>query len=159
MLQAPWLREYPWLDRPVKMDELEVAVKAAIQSRGRKKILIVDDDPAYAKMAREWLRDKYQVYDVAGGMNAIAFLLSNPVDVILLDYEMPVVDGPQVLQMLRQEVATRDIPVVFLTGVDTREGVERVMALKPEGYILKSATKDKLLDYLRKRFEESECGD
>ena len=67
---------------------------------------------------------------------------------ILLDYEMPVVDGPQVLQMLRQEPATQKIPVVFLTGVGTREGVERVMALKPDGYILKSTTKDKLLEYL-----------
>ena len=62
---------------------------------------------------------------------------------------MPLVDGPQVFQMLRQEPVTQHIPVVFLTGVDTREGVERVMALKPDGYILKSTTKEKLLDYLR----------
>ena len=64
---------------------------------------------------------------------------------------MPLVDGPQVFQMLRQEQATQHIPVVFLTGVGTREGVERVMALKPDGYILKSATKEKLLNYLREK--------
>ena len=67
----------------------------------------------------------------------------------MLDYEMPVVDGPQVFQMLRQEQSTKHIPVVFLTGVGTREGVERVMALKPDGYILKSTTRDSLLDSIR----------
>ena len=72
-------------------------------------------------------------------------------DLILLDYEMPVVDGPQVFQMLRQEPATRNIPVIFLTGVGTREGVERVMALKPDGYVLKSTTKSKLLESLREK--------
>ena len=62
---------------------------------------------------------------------------------------MPVVDGPQVLQMLRQEKSTRGIPVVFLTGVGTKEEVERVLQLKPNGYVLKSTTREKLLNYLQ----------
>lgn len=151
MEQCPHLLAYAWVNRPVKMNELEVIAEKAIKDSGKKKILIVDDDPAYAKMAQEWLKNDYQAYSVTGGMNAISFLLKSPVDLILLDYEMPVVDGPQVFQMLRQEPVTRHIPVVFLTGVGTREGVERVMALKPDGYILKSATKEKLLNYLREK--------
>ena len=151
MEQCPHLLAYAWVNRPVRMDELEVIAEKAIKDSGKKKILIVDDDPAYAKMAQEWLKNDYQAYSVTGGMNAISFLLKSPVDLILLDYEMPVVDGPQVFQMLRQEPVTRHIPVVFLTGVGTREGVERVMALKPDGYILKSATKEKLLNYLREK--------
>ncbi len=138
-----------WLDRPVKMDELEKTVLNCIYTGGKKKILIVDDNPTFAKMATEWMKDAYQVYSVNSGMDAITFLLKTPVDLILLDYEMPVVDGPQVFQMLRQEPLTRRIPVVFLTGVGTREGVERVMALKPDGYILKSTTKESLLETLR----------
>ena len=137
------------------MDELQLAVEAAIESGSKKKILIVDDDPSYAKMVRKWIRDEYQPFSVTGGMNAISFLLKTPVDLILLDYEMLVVDGPQVFQMLRQEPATRDIPVVFLTGVGTREGVERVMALKPDGYILKSTTKEKLLGYLGEKLRRN----
>ena len=81
-------------------------------------------------------------------MQAIKFLLKRPVDLILLDYEMPIVDGPQVLQMLRQEPATEHIPVIFLTGVGTKEAVQRVMSLKPDGYILKSTSRDNLLKYL-----------
>lgn len=138
-----------WLDRPVKMDELELAVEKAVEITAKKKILIVDDDPSYARMVREWIKDDYQAYSVTGGMNAISFALKTPVDLILLDYEMPVVDGPQVFQMLRQDPDTKDIPVIFLTGVDTREGVQRVMDLKPNGYILKTTTKEKLLESLQ----------
>ena len=124
---------------------------SAIHGKGKKKILVVDDDPSFARMIKEWMKDDYQIYSVTSGMKAITFLLQTPVDLILLDYEMPVVDGPQVFQMLRQEPATRNIPVIFLTGVGTREGVERVMALKPDGYVLKSTTKSKLLESLREK--------
>lgn len=143
------LEHFAWLDRPVKMDELEKIVLNTIYTGGKKKILIVDDNPSFSKMVTEWIKEDYQVYSVTTGMDAITFLLKTPVDLILLDYEMPVVDGPQVFQMLRQEQSTKHIPVVFLTGVGTREGVERVMALKPDGYILKSTTRDSLLDSIR----------
>ena len=145
------LLAYSWVNRPVKMDELEVIVAKASKNSDKKKILIVDDDPAYAKMVQEWIKDEYQPYIVTAGMSAISFLLKTPVNLILLDYEMPVVDGPQVFQMLKQEPAAQNIPVVFLTGVGTRDGVEHIIALNPEGYILKSTTKEKLLNYLREK--------
>ncbi len=146
---------YPWVNRPIDMEMLPDTVEKAFanphQAAEKKKILLVDDDPSYATMVREWIKDDYQVYVVTAGMQAITFLLKKKVDLILLDYEMPVVDGPQVLQMLRQEEDTKDIPVVFLTGVGTREGVQRVMELKPEGYVLKSTTKDNLLSFLKEK--------
>ena len=84
-------------------------------------------------------------------MQAITFLLKTKVDLILLDYEMPVVDGPQVLEMLRSEEATAHIPVIFLTGIGTKEAVSRVMALKPDGYILKTTPRKDLLGFLHKK--------
>lgn len=143
------LENFVWLDRPVKMDELELAVEKALEVTAKKKILIVDDDPSYAKMVREWIKADYQAVSVTGGMNAISLALKTPVDLILLDYEMPVVDGPQVFQMLKQDPDTENIPVIFLTGVGSREGVERVMALRPDGYILKTTTKEKLLESIK----------
>lgn len=144
-----------WLDRPLKMEELELAVTEGIipgsRDKRKKHILIVDDDPSYAKIVREWLKDIYQVNIVTAGIQAITFLAKNRVDLILLDYEMPVVDGPQVFQMLRQEPSTQGIPVVFLTGVGAKEQVERVLQLKPKGYVLKSTTKEKLLSYLQSK--------
>ena len=150
---------FSWVSRPVETQELLDAVDSAmhfgIQSDVKKRILIVDDDPEYAKVVKSWVKDHYKVDIVTAGMQAISFLLRLPenekVSLILLDYEMPVVNGPQVLQMLRQDPATAGIPVIFLTGVDTRDAVARVMGLKPDGYILKSATREDLLNYLHKK--------
>ena len=133
---------------PIDTERLGDMVEAAVQATGEsatKRILIVDDDPAYAKMVRGWIADDYMVNIVTNGMNAITFLTKNNVDLILLDYEMPVVDGPQVFEMIKSEEELAGIPVVFLTGNGTREGVERVMALKPAGYVLKGTTKQDLL--------------
>ncbi len=62
----------------------------------------------------------------------------NRPDLIVLDYEMPVCDGRQALEMIRSEKETADIPVIFLTGRGDRESVRNVMALKPQGYLLKT---------------------
>ena len=153
------LKDYPWIDHPLDMKVLEQTVWKEMQEVERiekkPRILIIDDDPSYARMVREWIKAFYRVDVVTAGMQAITFLVKVPeeekVDLILLDYEMPIVDGPQVLQMLRQEPATEHIPVIFLTGVGTREAVKKVMELKPAGYILKSTTRDDLLTFLHKK--------
>ncbi len=157
VMALPKIKNFPWMDRPIEIDHLakvlEKTGKVQNDADRKKRILIVDDDPSYAKMVREWIKEIYKVDIVTAGMQAISFLLKVPetdcIDLILLDYEMPVVDGPQVFQMLRQEPATAKIPVVFLTGLSTKEAVARVMALKPDGYILKSTTKDALHEYLK----------
>ena len=156
---VPEIRPFDWVDRPVEMESFCALVDRICDGGGnaltRKRILIIDDDPSYASMVREGIKDMYKVDIVTAGMQAITFLLklkeNEKVDMILLDYEMPVVDGPQVLQMLRQEPATENIPVIFLTGVGTKEAVGRVMSLKPDGYILKTTTRDELVKFLNQK--------
>lgn len=154
--KIPAIVNRPWINRPVEPDQLIATIEKVLAAKeitpGEKSILIVDDDPIYAKMIREWLGDTYKISIVTAGMQALKFLLKNKVDLILLDYEMPIVDGPQVLEMLRSDPDLADIPVVFLTGIGTRESIERVMSLKPSGYILKTTTRDKLIHYLNDLF-------
>ena len=104
----------------------------------KKKILIVDDDPAMTRMIKNLLSEKYNVFMAGSGMNAITFLARNMVDLILLDYEMPVISGAKVLEMIRSEAATSMIPVMFLTGKSDKQTVMEVLALKPVKYLLKS---------------------
>ena len=146
-------KSYSEMDSKVNetLDVRDVHLSVKNGGGDKKRILIVDDDPSYAGMVKNWIKDRYKTDVVTAGMQAISFLLKKPVDLILLDYEMPVVDGPQVLQMLRQEPVTKDIPVVFLTGVSSREGVSRVMELKPAGYILKSTTRENLMNFLQEK--------
>ena len=66
---------------------------------------------------------------------------------------MPVIDGKQVLEMLRSEPEFADVPVFFLTGRDDRESVMEVMSLRPEGYLLKSMSPDRILNEIDQFFE------
>lgn len=118
----------------------------------RKSILVVDDDPQYLTMVREWLKGTYKVSMANSGLQAIKWLGRNKVDLILLDHEMPVTSGPQVLEMLRSDSDTSSIPVMFLTGKRDKESVMSVVALKPEGYFLKGIQKEELLEKLQEFF-------
>ena len=111
-----------------------------------KHILIVDDDETFLKTVKTWLSRQYRVTIVTSGAQALMYVEDNAPDLILLDYEMPVTSGPQVLEMLRSEPMTAKIPVLFLTGKGDRDSVVQVLALKPEGYILKSSGRDKLVE-------------
>ena len=103
-------------------------------------------------LVREWLKGTYKVAMANSGMQAIKWLGKNKADLILLDHEMPVTSGPQVLEMLRSDSETRDIPVMFLTGKSDKESVMAVVELRPEGYFLKSIQKDELLEKLQEFF-------
>lgn len=65
---------------------------------------------------------------------------------ILLDYMMPGMDGPQVLRMIRNDPRYADLPVIFLTGMADREAVLKLfMDLKPQGYVLKPSKKSEIV--------------
>ncbi len=112
---------------------------------GRKRILVVDDDGMMLRTMKNWLSKNYDVYMANSGMNAISLLAKNHVDLILLDYEMPVVSGLQVFEMLKSEENTANIPVIFLTAKDDKETVMKVLAAKPEKYLLKTMPPESLI--------------
>ena len=118
----------------------------------KKTIMIVDDDPNYLGLVREWLRSKFNVIMANSGMQAIKMLGKNKVDLILLDHEMPVTSGPQVLEMIRNDEETKNTPVMFLTGKSDKESVMQVMSLKPEGYFLKTIQRAELIAKLEEYF-------
>lgn len=142
--------------RPLDYDAFinAVSIYFNLEAEGemKKSILIVDDDPNYMGLVREWLKDTYKVSMANSGMRAIKWLSVNKADLILLDYEMPVTSGPQVLEMLRSDQETKGIPVIFLTGKDDKESVMAVLSLKPEGYVLKTSGKDEIVNTIRKFF-------
>ena len=113
-----------------------------------KSILIVDDDPVYAKMIREWTKDTYQAFVVISGEQTLKFLTKRGVDMILLDYEMPQMSGTETLGHLREDDSTKDIPVTILSGTNDTATIEKIKALGTEGFLQKTIKKDELLDYL-----------
>ena len=77
------------------------------------------------------------------------FLEAKEVSLILLDDEMPEMDGPAVLEELRADPYLTTIPVVFLTGINDVEKIKSALALKPQGYLLKPVEKESLLAKIR----------
>ena len=147
---------YHSFTRPVDNEEYAKTISEYFEKMDsgefKKSILIVDDDPQYLSLVRQWLKDDYKVSMANSGLQAIKFLGKNKVDLILLDHEMPVTSGPQVLEMLRNDEETKKIPVMFLTGKSDKESVMAVVALKPEGYFLKNIQKEELLEKLQEFF-------
>ena len=124
------------------------------QSQLKKKILVVDDSGAMLRNVKEWLEDKYQVILANSGTTAIKYLAMKHPDLVLLDYEMPVCDGKQVLEMIRSDSEFSSVPVIFLTGKNDRETVMKVTALKPEGYLLKSQEPSQIVKTIDDFFEQ-----
>ena len=98
----------------------------------------------YQLKIKALLEDTYQVVLANSGAMAIKYLTLNTPDLILLDYAMPIVDGSQIMQMLREDPEFHHIPIIFLTGKNDAETVKNVMSLKPDGYLLKSMDPQKL---------------
>ena len=118
----------------------------------KKTVLIVDDDITYMQTVYEWLKGKYHVGMASNGVQAISYLAKNKADLVLLDYEMPIANGPQVLSMLKNDSNTGQIPVMFLTGHGDKESVLSVVDLSPVDYLLKTIDKQTLLGKLEAYF-------
>lgn len=107
------------------------------QANPKSKILVVDDSMTIRQGIKRLLEEDYEVALAESGIAAIRTITLNQPDLVLLDYEMPICDGRQTLEMLRSEPAFINLPVIFLTGRSDPESVKKVMALKPAGYLLK----------------------
>ncbi|MCR5688464.1 MAG: response regulator [Lachnospiraceae bacterium] len=145
-----------WFERPLIMDDLMKCIQKYMEDNtgeNRKKtVLIVDDDITYMRTVYEWLKDSYHVGMASSGVQAISYLARNKADLVLLDYEMPVANGPMVLEMLKNDSETGQIPVMFLTGHGDRHSVLSVVSLSPVDYLLKTIDKPTLLKKLHDFF-------
>lgn len=115
----------------------------------KKRVLVVDDSEFMRFSIIKLLENDYEVMECGSAMSAIVKLVTDKPDLVILDYEMPVCDGRQMLEMLRSEKDTMDTPVIFLTGKDDDESIRKVVALKPNGYLLKSKPKE----YIKKAID------
>lgn len=143
--------------RPINVKEAVEKIDEYLKddaSRQKKKILVVDDSGTMLRSVKGWLEDKYQVILANSGAMAIKYLAMNHPDLILLDYEMPVCDGRQVLEMIRSEAEFSTVPVIFLTGKNDKESVMKVTALKPDGYLLKTMEPAKIIQSIDDFFEK-----
>jgi CheY-like chemotaxis protein len=102
------------------------------------KVLVADDNPEGRELLREVLQsDDCQVFEAADGKEALDGTRLNRPDVVLLDLQMPVMDGFSVLRQLRQDPRCATLPIAAVTAYAMRGDRERALAAGFDDYITK----------------------
>ncbi len=122
-------------------------------------VLLVEDDPGDVLMTQEAFEDSRvpnRLSVVSDGVSALAFLRKEgehadapTPDLILLDLNLPRMDGREVLQALKGDEALRSIPVVVLTTSEAEEDVLRSYALHANAYVTKPVDFDRFVEVVR----------
>lgn len=140
------------------LDQVEEYLKEKEETNHRKpKVLVVDDSRTLRTYISDLLKMDYEVAQAESGIAAIRTITLNKPDLVLLDYEMPVCDGRQTLEMLRSDAGFADTPVIFLTGRGDPESVRKVLSLKPAGYLLKNRGLESVKDEVDAFFQKKKA--
>jgi len=109
-------------------------------------VLVVDDDPANVDLLSTLLESsKYNVFQATGGEEALQIVVREDIDLILLDIMMPGMNGYEVCSILKQTEATRLIPVVLLTALDSVEARVKGIEAGADDFITKPPAREELL--------------
>ena len=106
-------------------------------NRAKGRVLIVDDEPLNLKILSNILSDESDLSVATSGEQALELIKRQPPDLVLLDIEMPDMDGYQVCRLLKEDPATSDIPIIFLTSKTTVEDEVKGFELGAVDYIAK----------------------
>ncbi|HEX3906819.1 MAG TPA: response regulator [Mycobacteriales bacterium] len=123
-------------------------------------VLLVEDDPGDVLMTQEAFTD-YKVHNrlhvVNNGVDAMSFLRHEPPyadvplpDLILLDLNLPKMDGREVLAAIKEDPTLRSIPVVILTTSEAEEDVLRSYDLHANAYVTKPVDFERFIDVVRR---------
>lgn len=123
----------------------------------KKVVLVADDEPDAIEYVRNILEEEFQVVGVPDGVTALSEAKQNRPALIILDIQMPGKDGFAIFYELRQDPATKSIPVILLTAVTKRTGihfsadaVQEYLGERPEAYVDKPIDPERLLEAVRR---------
>ena len=112
--------------------------------------LVVDDSKVVRMVARKILEElEFEVSEAADGQQALDACKSKMPDVILLDWNMPVMDGLEFVQTLRSVDLPKRIPVIMVTTEGSHERMNEATISGADGYILKPVTTEQLQNSLK----------
>lgn len=123
-------------------------------------ILVVDDDPGVQRMLRRILsRSGYNVSLASGGEEAIEKITDKLPDLIMLDLSMPSIDGFEVAINLKNNPATREIPIILITGLDSSQNHVKAMDLGVNDFLSKTAEPEEILARIRSHLKIKQLND
>ncbi len=111
----------------------------------KKRILAIDDSAIALKQLQNILEKKFEFEGVTSGLAGLKRLDSAQFDLVLLDIEMPVMDGFATLTSIRQRENLKDLPIIILTGTRHKDKVIKGITSGVHGYIVKPADAEQLI--------------
>ncbi|MCM1081952.1 MAG: response regulator [Clostridium sp.] len=114
------------------------------------RVLLVDDNPIQLRALRSALMKDYEVLMAVSGEESIEVMNDEHPDIVFLDYTMPGYNGKQVLETVRKSENLKNMPVVFLTGLQDKKEIMSLVALKPNGYLVKPPDVDVIKNTIQK---------
>lgn len=119
-----------------------------------KRVLIIDDSALVLRNLKALLSDRYEVVIATNGEMGIQKAVEKHPDIILLDYEMPGMNGKETFEKLAKNPITTKMPVIFLTSVSDGKKVLEILEMHPAGYVLKPPSGDKLVEKIEEVLRE-----
>jgi CheY-like chemotaxis protein len=118
-----------------------------------KTVLVIDDSEVDRTFAVRVLSRRYKVLSAGGAKEGLAMALKERPDLVLLDYMMPEMNGPEVCRILKQNYGMQDIPVVFLTSMDTPQMTIDGLEEGAEAYLIKPIGRLDLMEEIKLRLQ------
>ena len=148
-----------YITKPFKPKELLARVKRELQLQAfkteKQTILIVDDTKENIDILLSLLSE-YDLLVALNGEKALQMLEKHPVDLILLDIVMPVMDGFEVCQKLKADPSTEEVPVIFLTAKTDETSIEKAYDIGGGDYVTKPFKPKELLARVKRELQLQE---
>jgi len=121
-----------------------------------KKILFIEDESALQKTFRDVLeKEGYEMISALDGESGLRLAKTQKPDLILLDLILPKKDGFDVLKELKENEATKEIPVIVLTNLEEIESIEKAIELGATTYLVKAQyTLEEVIQKVKKALEK-----
>jgi two-component system OmpR family response regulator/two-component system alkaline phosphatase synthesis response regulator PhoP len=119
----------------------------------RRLVLLVDDDVDFAKVVKLYFeRSGLELISVTSGKKAIKAMDARRPDAMILDVNMPKMDGVEVCRTIRAKMGSRHLPIIALTGYHSEDRKKQMMAVGADLYLTKPIDMRKLVEYVLQVF-------
>ena len=116
------------------------------------RVLIIDDDTQCSETMGLFLQGNARVHIVNGGRSALDYVQQNQVDVILLDVEMPIMDGFVTLEQLRKIESCINVPIILITGRSDKNTIFNSSSMGVDGYLIKPVSQETLIEKVNEAY-------
>ena len=116
------------------------------QVNTKKKALIVDDETNVRRLLHDILSKTFEVFEAEDGRQAIEIANTQKPDVVLMDVMMPKMDGLTACHVIKNDPATKSIPVIMVTAIGFELNIKLSQQMGASGYITKPFSTEELLD-------------